>query len=180
MLDDDYEHWWPVRAHVFQFLINSLAFGGCVLWLTLLSNEVSAVLLAISNIEGISGLTMGLTVLSFSNSMPDWASGVSMCRAGFSDVALASVYGSSLLSTLVGLAATFISACAKEYPEPLDIPVSTGTVLAWGWSVAMLLLHMAVFKWSNYSPPKWFGPVLIGLYAAYVACVLLTETRLIF
>merc|ERR1719326_710900 len=78
-------------------------------WFNLLANECVAVLETFGIKLGISSSVLGITVLAWGNSVGDLVADTALVRQGKSRMAVAGVFGSPLLSDLLGLGVSFTS-----------------------------------------------------------------------
>ena len=119
----------------------------------------------IAKMFGVSDSAIGLTLVALGTSMPELATTVMAAIRRQADVAIGNVIGSNIFNLLaiVGIASLF---------GPIPVPRSFMVFDLWVMLGASLLLIPFVF------PPKWdltrrFGTVLVVLYVAYVAAVVM-------
>lgn len=69
-----------------------------IVWIRLIATEFVSLLTSFGVIHSLSPDVMGLTVLSWADSVMDFASDMAMARAGFGQMAVAACLGGPLLS----------------------------------------------------------------------------------
>lgn len=135
--------------------------GGLVLGGKLIVDN--AVELAIS--FGLSERVIGLTIVSIGTSMPELATSVAAVRKKKLDIAIGNVVGSNIFNIffILGISATIL-------PIPISEPNFTDI---WMNILAGLLLFVFVFTGKGRKLEKWEGFILLGLYIAYLAALIL-------
>ncbi len=173
--DDDDEEPVPVAVKVFQIVVALIAFIAAVNWLNIIAGEVVAVLQSLGIMFNVSSAILGLTVLAMGNSIPDWISNTAMARAGHPQTAIASIFGSPLLTTFVGLGASLTITCLRDYPTPFVFEVKTQVIITWVAVGLSTVMHMVLFPVFKYRPPKQYGVVLILAYVAFIVTTVVYE-----
>lgn len=156
-----------------SIMILALSFFSCVCWIYSLASEIMVLLIAIGKISGISSSLLGLTVLSWGNSIGDLITNISVARAGFSEMAVAGCFGGPVFNILVGLGLPLAIGIFK------DGSVNNGLALDVQGEVSLLFLtattlsSLLVFY---FSPPSWlrhYGKVLLLYYFMYMMMTLM-------
>ncbi len=118
---------------------------------------------------GVSGLVVGLTVVAVGTSLPELVTSVVAALRGQRDIAVGNVVGSCIanIGLVLGLPAVFTSGGIPVAPAAIavDIPL----LLAAAVAVAPIAL-------TGFTVQRWEGALLIGLYLAYAAYVVLDAT----
>ena len=146
-----------------------VCFGFCmsIAWLDIIANEVVAILQFVGILLSIPTSFMGLTVLAWGNSVGDFVADTATARAGAVKSALAAIFGSPLLASLVGLGLSLTLSISKD--GPLVSEIDGQNVIAVGFLFATLVSTFVVFERNNYKPPRWFAYYLFVLYAGFMA-----------
>ncbi len=125
---------------------------------------------ALARALGLSELIVGLTVVAAGTSLPEVATSVVASLKGERDIAVGNVVGSNLfnilgvlgLSAAVSAAGIPVSAAAVR----VDIPVM----------IAAAVACLPIF-FTGHRISRWEGVLLLGLYIAYTAYLVLSATR---
>lgn len=119
---------------------------------------------ALAKLAGLSDRVVGLTVVAVGTSFPELATSIVAAVRKKADIAIGNVMGSNVFNALfiVGLVA-------------LVIPVSFSTRLLYVDVPVMLLfcLLMWLFLWKRDVVRRWQGALMVVLYGAYLASLIL-------
>lgn len=123
----------------------------------------NAVELAIS--FGLSERVIGLTIVSIGTSMPELATSVAAVRKKKVDIAIGNVVGSNIFNIffILGISSTILPVTILE-PNFVDI---------WMNVLAGLLLFVFIFTGKGRKLERWEGILMLGLYVAYLAALIL-------
>lgn len=123
----------------------------------------NAVELAIS--FGLSERVIGLTIVSIGTSMPELATSIAAVRKKKVDIAIGNVVGSNIFNIffILGISSTILPVTILG-PNFIDI---------WMNVLAGLLLFVFIFTGKGRSLERWEGVLMLGLYAAYLAALIL-------
>ncbi len=143
------------------------AFMMSVVWLDLLANEIVGILETFGILMDVSTSVLGLTVLAWGNSIGDLVADTATAKAGKVKTAVASCFGSPLLSALVGLglALTITTAGDGEVKTSID----TQNFVAICTLLFVLASSLVTFIKFNYRPPRSYAYVLFGIYLVFMA-----------
>ncbi|MDO8144238.1 calcium/sodium antiporter [Isoptericola sp. 178] len=123
----------------------------------------------IASAFGVSDLVIGLTVVAVGTSLPELATSVIAVRRGERDMAVGNIVGSNIfnIGAVLGLTAVIAPGGIDVDPAAvnLDLPVMV--------AVALVLLPIA---FTGQAIVRWEGVLLVVLYVAYLAYVLLAAT----
>ena len=118
---------------------------------------------------GVSPLMIGLTVVAFGTSAPEFAVSIGAALTGRPEIAVGNVIGSCIFNLLavLGLAALVAPDGIRVSPaaESFDIPVM----------IAVSIACLPIF-FAGHRLPRWEGFLFVGYYAAYVAFLVLDAT----
>ena len=115
---------------------------------------------------GVSDLVIGLTVVAVGTSLPELATSAIAALRGERDIAVGNVIGSNVFNILgvLGAAALFTpdGVTVPHAALIVDLPVMIGVALA----------CLPIF-YTGHRVDRWEGALLLALYAAYVAWLIL-------
>ena len=86
-----------------------------MLWLYMLANIIVDLLVVFELISGVSAALLGLTVLSWGNSVGDTFASVAISRKGFGEMALTGCIAAPIFNILLGIGITTIM-CNLKLP----------------------------------------------------------------
>lgn len=120
---------------------------------------------------GISDVVVGLTVVAIGTSLPELATSVIAVRRGETDMAIGNIVGSNIVNIGLVLGVPTLIAGSAGLPISLgltrfDIPVMVA---------AIIFLFPVV--WPSLRVTRWEGVVLLGLYALYLANLVIAAAR---
>ncbi len=119
---------------------------------------------------GVSELVIGLTIVAAGTSLPEVATSIVAAVRGQRDIAVGNVVGSNVFNILgvLGLASLASPAGIQVAPSVLafDLPVM----------LAVALACLPIF-FTGHLIARWEGGLFLGLYAAYMAYVLLAAQQ---
>ncbi|MBI1267379.1 MAG: calcium/sodium antiporter [Cryomorphaceae bacterium] len=113
---------------------------------------------------GVSDHIIGVTVVAFGTSVPELVASVIAALRQQSDISIGNLVGSNIFNILGVLGVT-----ATLTPLPIDQNVIDSDM--W-WMLAIALLIFPMIR-MGYKIVRWEGIVLVGIYIAYIATVLL-------
>ena len=86
-----------------MYLFVVIAFVSSMMWIYAIANEAIALLQDLSSMFGLSDTIMGLTVLSWGNSVGDFVADITVANQGYPEMAIAATYGGPLFNLLIGM-----------------------------------------------------------------------------
>ena len=124
---------------------------------------------AIAKRFGISDLIIGLTVVAFGTSMPEFVVNMVSVAEGSTDLAIANILGSNIINTFVilGLTALVYPIASQKRSRDFDIPLSI---------IAGVLVFVAVWASDYFHKPVFGIDRLSGLLLLLVFCYFLYNT----
>ncbi len=132
-------------------------------WLVLAASDMAAA-------WGFSELIIGLTIVAIGTSLPELATSAVAAARGERDIAVGNAVGSNLFNLLAVLGVTGIVARGgvpvAAAALSLDIPIM----------IAVAVACLPVF-FAGYVIYRWNGAVFLGLYAGYIAYLVLAGTE---
>lgn len=125
---------------------------------------------AIAAALGFSELTIGLTIVALGTSLPELATSAVAGMRGERDIAVGNAVGSNIFNILAVLGVTALVADGgvpvAAAAVGLDIPIM----------IAVAIACLPVF-FAGYVIDRWNGALFIGLYAGYMAYLVMAGTR---
>jgi sodium/potassium/calcium exchanger 6 len=118
---------------------------------------------------------LGFTVVAIGDSFGDFIADTSVARAGLTEMALASTFGSPLFNEVTGLSLAFLIGCSTTYPNPFVIVMPPAVYWCWAFLGASLISNLVLFPFFRFKPPAWVGFYLIILYACFVVVNILMQ-----
>jgi cation:H+ antiporter len=156
---------WESRLPV-QLLLIAAGLGALVLGATWLVEAA----VSFAQYLGVSELVIGLTIVAAGTSLPEVATSIIAALRGQRDIAVGNVVGSNVFNILgvLGVSAMASPAGIAVAPSVLafDLPVM----------IAVALACLPIFFTGNLIA-RWEGVLFLGLYAAYMAYVLLAAQQ---
>jgi len=168
----------PDRRPPWHGLLLLLAFLCTIAWFNLLANECVAVLETFGLKFGISSSVLGITVLAWGNSVGDLVADTALVKQGKSRMAVAGVFGSPLLSDLLGLGVSFTSYNLAS--GPLHATLSMQNKVAAGFLLTSMAISGIGFAAFRFSCPPRLGYVLVAHYGVFMVVSVLGETGLLY
>lgn len=164
----------PPRWHV---LLLIWAMVAAVSWFNLLANECVAVLETFGLNLGISSSVLGITVLAWGNSVGDLVADTALVKQGRSKMAVAGVFGSPILSDLLGLGLSLTSYTWSHGALPAKL-TKQNRIAAVTLGIS-LLSTVSVFAASGFRCPRRFGLVLLAEYSLFMCMSVACELGLV-
>eukprot|EP00736_Rhodelphis_marinus_P002838 Rmarinus@m.3235 len=162
-----------------QWPIYLVSFVMSIVWMRLIGGEVVACLIAMGKILDVSTVILGLTVVALGNSIGDVITSLVVARQGLGEMAVASCFGSPLFSEALGIGTAMSYWCFKHWPDAYEVDIHSKDFsrvkMLWWFIGGTLILNMAVFRFSNFSPPPLYGLLLCMLYFVFIAVAIAVE-----
>ncbi|GMH71947.1 hypothetical protein TL16_g05791 [Triparma laevis f. inornata] len=152
------------------------AFLMSVVWLDLVANEVVAILETFGMLANISTSILGLTVLAWGNSVGDLVADTATAKAGQVKTAIATCFGSPLLSALVGLGLALTISTSSD--GNLATSINTQNLVAIVTLLFVLFSSGITFWKYNFKPPRVFAYYLYAIYGFFMALSIALEVAL--
>jgi sodium/potassium/calcium exchanger 6 len=163
------------RMSVF-WVFQIASFVMAMLWLYMLANIIVDLLVLFELISGFSAALLGLTVLSWGNSIGDAFASLAISRKGYGEMALTGCIAAPIFNILLGIGITTIR-CNLKLPQGIVYDVdnfdstarlTVSTLLA---SVLTLLVLIWFTVINNYKLSHRHAYVLIFIYSATVGMI---------
>eukprot|EP01134_Creolimax_fragrantissima_P005601 CFRG5601T1 len=156
------------RTNVF---ISLLGFVSSMAWISLIGNEVVAILTALGLALNISTSVLGLSLLAIGNSTGDLVSSLAVARRGLYSMAVGAIFGGPLFHDVVGLGVSFMFACLKTDTHELFFTINSHTHVAWVFVSVSMISSLVIVPLSGFRPPISYAVYLVGLYALFIVSI---------
>eukprot|EP00892_Ulva_mutabilis_P001123 jgi/Ulvmu1/11010/UM007_0190.1 len=152
-----------------------MAFSMSVLWMNILSGEMVRAWKVLGFIHGASQRMLGVTVLAWINSAPDFISDVSLAHAGLPSMAVAATFASPLFTLLGGLGITFLVAVIIHGPQRFDpgLPLQ----VAIGFAIVSAFRHIALVPLLRWRLTRVAAAGMLLFYAIFQVVYLTLVVR---
>lgn len=146
---------------IWKLLLLGLIGGVIVVWGSDVTVDAAT---AIAKALHMSDSLIGLTIVAFGTSLPEFVTSVTAAKKGNADIAIGNIVGSNLFNILfvLGVSAVII-------PVPFAVNFRIDTIIA---ILAGVMLWLSVFKTKKLTRP-WGIAMVVG-YVAYFVYLLLT------
>lgn len=148
-----------------------------ILWIYMLANIIVDILILFEVISGISAALLGLTVLSWGNSVGDAFASIAISRKGFGEMAFTGCIAGPVFNLLLGLGVTTLRCNMKLTggipfdPDTFDAQARL-TYLTLFSSVFTLVVLIWLAVTNNFKMTRWHGHVLLWIYGITVALII--------
>ncbi len=148
-----------------------------MMWVYMLANILVDVLVMYECISGVSAALLGLTVLSWGNSVGDAFASIAISRKGFGEMAFTGCIAGPVFNLLLGIGLTTVR-CNMILKEGIkfedawhhpDLKTTIFTLFASIFTLAVLV-WLAVT--SSFKMSRWHGYVLLCTYGVIVIVIL--------
>lgn len=147
--------WWLNLIYVVAGLLG-IIFGG---------NFVVDSASAIATKLGMSELLVSLTIVAVGTSLPELVTSIVAAKKGENDIAVGNAIGSCLFNIVL-----ILGISSMIYPVGLELYQLVDVIVM---IIAVVLIFVFAFK--SYKINKWQGVILILLYVAYLAYIIIRE-----
>nr|XP_032803129.1 mitochondrial sodium/calcium exchanger protein [Petromyzon marinus] len=162
----------------FQLAFAVLGFVVSALWMNAIANEVVNLLQTFGVVFGISSTVLGLTLLAWGNSVPDFVADITMARQGYPRMAISACFGGIVFNILVGIGLGCLLSMPPSHMQQLVPDVPLVWVLCASLGISLVLSFVALPLQGFYLTRK-YGVCLFALYLAFLTVALLTEFKII-
>lgn len=173
----------PPMNKLLNLPILLISFVCNVLWIYIIANEVVNVLVTIGHILSIRQAILGMTVLSWGNSLGDLISDIAVARQGFPTMAIAGTYAGPLFNMLFGLGTGLTIESIREGKANMidgmgDVGI-TVTYISFFFLFGSLAVTMITCLICKFELKKWYSIVLFLFYGVYLTFNLLVSLQII-
>ncbi|KAL0491223.1 sodium/calcium exchanger [Acrasis kona] len=154
------------RPPIYQPILVLIAFGMSIIWIYLLCTQILNSLAALGAAWNIPNNILGITVLSWGNSIPDLLADTLVAMRGYPTMCTGSVFGGLNFILSIGIAFTFSpdtlsGGCYYLKPDPV-------VIITYLFLITQSMITIIVVPLSGWRFPKLYGVFLILFYVCYV------------
>ena len=139
-----------------------------MVWIYFFANVIVDLLVLFGIITGVSTSLLGLTVLSWGNSVGDAIASISISKRGLGEMAITGCVAGPVFNLLLGLGLTLLWAHTGA-EDGIEFKVvdaqSRATFFIIVASICTLIVLVVLTISNNYIVKKWHAKVLMALYA---------------
>ena len=145
-----------------------------MLWIYMLANIIVDLLTLCEIVTGVSVALLGLTVLSWGNSIGDTFASVAISRKGYGEMAITGCIAGPIFIMLMGIGMTTMNCnmLLKDGIKYDNFEYDTQfilTVFTLSTSILSICLMIWLVVTNNYKVTRWHGHVLLWSYCVIVA-----------
>ena len=114
---------------------------------------------------GVSSIVIGMTVVAFGTSLPEYVTGLTATVKGHGEITLGNIIGADILDIFWVLgpgALTFSLLPVERQTMVLDYPV-----------MLSIMVLLAIFAVTGKQLARWQGGMLLGIYGGYLVLMFL-------
>ena len=160
----------------FKAVYTLLGFLMSILWIYTIANEIVSLLSTFGHMFRINGAILGLTVLSWANSIGDLVSDVAMAKQGYPQMAVSACIGGPCLNMLLGIGLASTIAILK-HGRALELKLSGSLVISSAFLMFTICSHLVAIPLMKFKVKKWYGFYTFGLYCCFLVIALLNVTN---
>jgi sodium/potassium/calcium exchanger 6 len=160
----------------FKTVYTLLGFLMSILWIYTIANEIVSLLSTFGHMFKINGAILGLTVLSWANSVGDLVSDVAMAKQGYPQMAVSACIGGPCLNMLLGIGLASTIAIIK-HGRSLELKLSGTLIISSAFLMFTICSHLVAVPLMNFKVKKWYGFYMFGLYGCFLVIALLNVTN---
>ncbi|KAF5202960.1 Cation/calcium exchanger [Thalictrum thalictroides] len=160
----------PPKRCILPWLVGGFLMS--VTWSYIIAEELVSLLVSLGNILGISPSILGLTLLSWGNSLGDLIANGAMAMNGGSDgvqVAISGCYAGPIFNTLVGLGLPLVLSCWSEYPSSYVIPKDSSLYETLAFFASGLLWALIILPRRQMKLDRVLGVGLLAIYLCFLS-----------
>lgn len=151
-------------------------------WLSLLADEIVAVLKILGIILNVPDAIAGITIFAIGNSIDDLAANISVARHGHPVMALSACFGGPLLNILLGVGISGVTVMirdAKATHEPTVISLNPNRSLFFvlGATMINLSLLLVLMVWTKWKMTRLVGFTITGFWVASTVLNVVLEVK---
>lgn len=152
------------RAPSFHFMFSILGFCTAIVIIYSVANEVIGILQTLGVILNISSSILGLTVLAWGNSVPDFVADITLARKGAPRIGISACYAGPLLNILVGLGLPYLFLSLKSDSNAFEFTVDPVVKVLIVMVLFALSVSIIAVPMQKFVVKKVFGVALIVYY----------------
>jgi len=159
----------------FKPIYTILGFVMSIIWIYTIANEIVSLLTAFGHMFLINGAILGLTVLSWANSVGDLVSDVAMAKQGYPQMAVSACIGGPCLNMLLGIGLASTLSILRS-GKPLELKLSGSLIISSAFLMLTICSHLVSVPLMKFNVKKWYGYYLFTIYLVFLVVAMLNVT----
>lgn len=140
-----------------------------IAWISLVADEMVAILNALGVICNIPDALLGITIFAIGNSLDDLAANISVAQHDHPVMALSACFGGPLLSVLLGISVSGIFVLAKglkneHHITAINLRPNQTLFITAGMIIAIVMTMLVMMVWTRWRMTKPVGYTLIAIW----------------
>ena len=160
----------------FKAVYTLIGFGMSIVWIYTIAGEIVSLLSTFGHMFLINGAILGLTVLSWANSIGDLVSDVAMSKQGYPQMAVSACIGGPCLNMLLGIGLASTLSIMHRGGEPIKLELSGSLIISSAFLMVNICSHLIFIPLMKFNVKRWYGFYLFILYACFLLIALLNIT----
>lgn len=160
----------------FKAVYTLIGFVMSIVWIYTIAGEIVSLLSTFGHMFLIDGAILGLTVLSWANSIGDLVSDVAMAKQGYPQMAVSACIGGPCLNMLLGIGLASTLSILHRGGEPIKLQLSGSLIISSAFLMANICSHLVFIPLMKFNIKRWYGIYLFILYACFLLIALLNIT----
>jgi sodium/potassium/calcium exchanger 6 len=159
----------------FNLIWMFMAFTMANIWVYLLAEEIVTALTALGQIihtnmihsDKIGGI-LGITVLAWGNSAPDFFNNLSRAKEGDGAMSIAACYAGPIFNVLIGFGFSLLFTTWNCYPKAYAFDMNNSLEMSMIILIFILVSTMVILDYTNYQLTRGLGIYLLVVYLAFI------------
>lgn len=151
-----------------------LAFIMSIVWIYMLANIIVDILVLCGMLTGINTAILGLTVLSWGNSVGDAFASMSISKKGFGEMAITGCVAGPVFNLMLGLGLITVK-CNLILPDGIEFSKTDSTGMLTLSIILASILILSTLSWlivsNKFKLVDWHAKTLILLYSAVILLI---------
>ena len=151
-----------------------LAFIMSIVWIYMLANIIVDILVLCGMLTGINTAILGLTVLSWGNSVGDAFASMSISKKGFGEMAITGCVAGPVFNLMLGLGLITVK-CNLILPDGIEFSKTDSTGMLTLSIILASILILSTLSWlivsNKFKLVDWHAKMLILLYSAVILLI---------
>ncbi|XP_055357226.1 mitochondrial sodium/calcium exchanger protein-like [Paramacrobiotus metropolitanus] len=156
----------------YHFVFAYLGFFGACVWVYLAANEIVACLQTVGIALNVKTTILGLTVLAWGDSIPDFIADTGMARRGQPRVGISAVFAGPMMNLLLGVGTSFCFATSTV--DPFPVQTTSLSLLSAGTLMVSLVFSLIYIVAARFRLARVYGGILLFLYVLFLGLAIPT------
>lgn len=145
-----------------------------IVWIYMLANIIVDILVLCGMLTGINTAILGLTVLSWGNSVGDAFASMSISKKGFGEMAITGCVAGPVFNLMLGLGLITVK-CNLILPDGIEFSKTDSTGMLTLSIILASILILSTLSWlivsNKFKLVDWHAKMLILLYSAVILLI---------